>query len=60
MLVPRADVKALKEGLERLLEDSVLRKELGKKGRKRVEREFRQEIIWEGILKQYKELLPEK
>jgi len=60
LLVPRSDVKALKDGLERLLNDAALREELGKKGRQRVEREFRQEIIWEGILKQYKELLSEK
>lgn len=38
-------------------ETGDLRKELGKNGRRRVESEFRQEIIWEGILKKYNELL---
>jgi len=57
LLVPRADVQALKDALKKLIDAPELRRELARNGRNRVEREFRQELIWQGILEQYHSLL---
>jgi glycosyltransferase involved in cell wall biosynthesis len=57
LLVAPGNVDALKKGLKRLVEDAALRKELGINGRRRVENEFKQQIIWQGILEQYQKLL---
>ncbi len=57
LLIPRADAQALKDALKKLIDAPELRRELARNGRNRVEQEFRQEIVWEGILKQYNELL---
>ena len=47
ILVPQGDVGALGLAIEELLKDPTKRRNLGLNGRKRVEREFRQELIWE-------------
>jgi len=57
LLVRARDAGALRDGLRRLIDDPALRKELGHNGRKRVEAEFRQEIIWNGILEHYRQVL---
>lgn len=57
LLVPRADVQALKDALKKLIDAPDLRRELAQNGRHRVEQEFRQELIWQGILEQYHSLL---
>ena len=57
LLVPPRDTETLKDTIKKLIEDPELRKELGQNGRHRVEQKFRQEIVWQGIHKQYKDLL---
>ncbi len=57
LLVPRADANALGGALKRLIDSPDLRARLGRAGRRRVEAEFRQERIWEGIVGLYAELL---
>jgi glycosyltransferase involved in cell wall biosynthesis len=56
-LVPRADSKSLAEALERLIVDSELRKKFGRNGRLRIEQKFKQEIVWQGTLNLFKEML---
>jgi glycosyltransferase involved in cell wall biosynthesis len=57
LLVPVGDAAALRDGLDRLIRDPQLRAKLGGNGRLRVEREFRQEIIWDAVLKLYRGLV---
>ena len=57
ILVPQGDVGALGLAIEELLKDPTKRRNLGLNGRKRVEREFRQELIWEGLLRLYREIM---
>lgn len=57
LLFPMADAKALEKVLKRLIDEPSLRKELGQNGRNRVEKEFRNEIIYEGMLEQFHEIL---
>jgi glycosyltransferase involved in cell wall biosynthesis len=57
LLVPPRDIDALKGTIKKLSKDAELRKKLGQNGRHRVEQKFRQELVWQGIHKQYKDLL---
>jgi glycosyltransferase involved in cell wall biosynthesis len=57
LLVPRADAQALKDALKKLIDNPALRRELAGNGRRRVEREFRQELVWQGHLDLFRELL---
>lgn len=56
-LVPARDAAALAQAIERYVADGALRREHGAAGRARVEAEFRQEVIWEGIFAEYERLL---
>ncbi|MFP4224453.1 MAG: glycosyltransferase family 4 protein [Phycisphaeraceae bacterium] len=56
LLVPLGDDAALAAAMERLIDHPELRRKLGQAGRRRVETLFRQEIIWEGMMRQYHEL----
>ena len=44
--VPLGDVKALQASLKRLVDDSALRKEMGRNGRRFVETEFPEEAVF--------------
>lgn len=57
LLVPVANAEALRKTIERLVEDPQLRMTLGQNGRRRVEAEFRNEIIWKGLLEKYRAIL---
>jgi glycosyltransferase involved in cell wall biosynthesis len=57
LLVSPANAQALKEALKRLINDPELRRELGRNGRARVEQEFRQELVWQGQLEHFADLL---
>src|SRR5690606_8027789 len=48
-LIPVGDAEALSERVNQLARDRTLAGELGAGGRARVEREFRQARIWQGI-----------
>jgi glycosyltransferase involved in cell wall biosynthesis len=56
-LVPRGDVGALKDRLERLLGDPDLRKRMGLAGRTRYERHFTVELMLRGTWEVYREVL---
>jgi len=56
-VVPPNDVSALASAMNRLLEDSGLREEMGARGRERVESEFSLEGLVEGVAKIYAEVL---
>lgn len=56
-LVPRGDVEALKDRLERLLGDPDLRKRMGLAGRTRYERNFTVELMLRGTWEVYREVL---
>ena len=56
ILVPVRNARALASALDTLLADSSKRDVLGVNGRERVVREFRQEIIWDGLLALYRGL----
>jgi len=60
ILVPVGDAPALADALERVLEDKALAAALGAAGRERVQREFRQETIWDAIIAEYYRELQEK
>ena len=57
MLVPPGDPETLGRAISRYLEDPRLRRRHGEAGRQRVERDFRQEVIWEEIYQEYCQLL---
>jgi glycosyltransferase involved in cell wall biosynthesis len=57
LLVPPADTQALRDALKKLIDDPQLRRKLARNGRRRVEQKFRQELVFQGYLKQFLELL---
>jgi glycosyltransferase involved in cell wall biosynthesis len=57
ILVPPRNAEALAEALRRYLDDPDLRRRHGAAGRDRVLRQFRQEIIWEALYREYSRLL---
>lgn len=59
-LVPPRNADALRIAIERYLDNPQLRARHGKAGRDRVLRDFRQEVIWEGIYQEYVRLLEER
>ncbi len=56
-LVPPRNVDALRQAIERYLDDPQLRHRHGTAGRERVRREFRQESVWDAIYREYDRLL---
>lgn len=58
ILVPARDAEGLEHALRRYLSDPVLRARHGEAGRRRVMSQFRREAIWEGIVAEYRDLLP--
>jgi glycosyltransferase involved in cell wall biosynthesis len=56
-LVPAGDARALGDAIRRYLSDPDLRRRHGAAGRERVLREFRQEVIWEALFREYTRLL---
>jgi glycosyltransferase involved in cell wall biosynthesis len=59
-LVPPRDTEALADALYNYISDPELRRRHGQAGRERVERDFRQELIWEHLGNTYVSLLQEK
>lgn len=57
LLVPPGKGILLAEAIESLLMDPEKRKKMGKRGRERVIRKFRPEIIWQALYENYLELL---
>lgn len=53
-LVPTESVQALVDAMTKLGVDAALRREMGARGRKRVETEFSPSIIWESLLGIYR------
>lgn len=60
ILVPVGDARSLAEGIADLLRHPQLAREMGRTGRKRVEREFRPQRIWAALLEEYSRLLYER
>jgi glycosyltransferase involved in cell wall biosynthesis len=56
-LVEPRNPKALANAITKYLSDPALCKEHGQAGRERVEKYFRQEIVWEALLQKYLELI---
>jgi glycosyltransferase involved in cell wall biosynthesis len=59
LLVPVGDASALAKAVGRLLEDPATARHMGRAGRQRVERDFRQEMVWERLAELYRSLLRE-
>jgi len=57
LLIPPAEVDALYLALKRLIDAPDLRHQLAQNGRRRMEKEFRQELIWQGTLEMFLEVL---
>lgn len=57
LLVPRGDVGALSDALERMLTDPARAQRLGQAGRERVLRDFRPEEVWKALAESYCRLL---
>jgi glycosyltransferase involved in cell wall biosynthesis len=57
LLFPIGDVAALVRCLERLLDDKAVAAKLASTGQELVNREFRQEIIWNALNEEYRRLL---
>jgi glycosyltransferase involved in cell wall biosynthesis len=57
VLVPVGDSKALTKAIDGLLADSALRQRMGRAGRAHTEREFRQELVWDALIRHYQTLL---
>ncbi len=60
LLVPPQDSRALAEAIERLLLNPVLRKIMGQAGRQRALKDFKPEVLWELLYKQYLDLLNQR
>ena len=60
LVVPVGDSVTLADALMKLLSDPVLAQRMGRAGRERVIREFRQETIWEALAGLYRELLHQR
>jgi glycosyltransferase involved in cell wall biosynthesis len=60
MLTPLKDETALADAIRMYLDNPELCKRHGKAGRERVIRDFRQEIVWEGLYAEYLRLLRRK
>lgn len=58
LLVPRADVPALADAMERLSADPDLRQRMGQAGRARVESEFNRETLGRRVESLYRSLVP--
>jgi lipopolysaccharide/colanic/teichoic acid biosynthesis glycosyltransferase len=56
-LVPPGDADALAAAIRKYVNDPALRQAHGRAGRERVLRDFRPEAIWEGVYRQYRQLL---
>jgi lipopolysaccharide/colanic/teichoic acid biosynthesis glycosyltransferase len=57
LLFPVGDVTSLTDAVSRLLHDKDLARELCRTGQKRIQSEFRQELLWEALHQEYLELL---
>ena len=57
VVVPVGDSKALTKAVDELLADPALRRRMGRAGRARTEREFRQERVWDALIRHYQTLL---
>jgi glycosyltransferase involved in cell wall biosynthesis len=58
LLVPAADAKSLADALRTLLQDGVLRRQMGERGREMVLKEFSEESVVGQTLEIYRDLLP--
>jgi lipopolysaccharide/colanic/teichoic acid biosynthesis glycosyltransferase len=58
-LVPIGDSRTLADAIAKLLEDPQLRLRMGIAGRARMQRDFRQEAIWDAHVNLYQDLLKE-
>lgn len=57
LLVPARDAAGLAEAILTLLNDPERRRRMGQTGRARAVRDFAREVIWEGYIRLYRELL---
>jgi glycosyltransferase involved in cell wall biosynthesis len=57
LLFPIGDVAALVECLQKLVRDKALAKTFGAAALELVKRDFRQEIVWNGLLEEYRQIL---
>jgi glycosyltransferase involved in cell wall biosynthesis len=60
LLFPIGDVAALVRCLQRLVRDKRLAKTFGAAAQELVKRDFRQEIVWNGLLEEYRRILQTK
>ena len=60
LLFPIGDVAALVHCLQRLVRDKRLAKTFGAAAQELVKRDFRQEIVWNGLLEEYRRILQTK
>ena len=60
LLFPVGDVGALAHCLRRLLSDKIAAAKLGSAGQELVKREFRQKIVWNALMEEYRRLLHTK
>jgi glycosyltransferase involved in cell wall biosynthesis len=59
-LVPVGDVEALTGALDQLIQHPEMARQIGRRGYERVQREFRQEVVWKALEQEFLSLLKEK
>jgi glycosyltransferase involved in cell wall biosynthesis len=59
-IIPPKNIPALSRAMQQMLENPVLRQALGKNARPSIASRFEQELVWEALLEEYKNLLREK
>jgi glycosyltransferase involved in cell wall biosynthesis len=57
LLFPIGDAPALAEAIGRLVEDKLLARKLALAGQEQVKRNFRQELIWAALRREYLKVL---
>ena len=60
LLVPVGDARSLADAIGTLLAKPEMARSMGKAGRDRIERDFRQETVWSDLIGLYRMLLSER
>ncbi|MCB4234512.1 glycosyltransferase family 4 protein [Kaistella anthropi] len=60
MIIPVKDVAALQSAMKELISNPALYATMKQSARPHIERLYRQEVVWDALLKEYRELLAEK
>lgn len=56
LIIPVKSENAIKEAMQLLLNNNEIRQKMAEKARKEIESKYKQEVVWEALLKEYRRL----